>query len=203
MIIYLLTSVGQAFALDLGTYSNTFAIQEVDLLEQIKAQLNQGNIEEFQQQYAEEVRHQIDRPNRVKGITKAEKDASRQFDPTVLLAEDIVVPDEVTGINKILYPKGTKINPLDYDNFDPLIFIDPDDDMQVAMAHNYHDSNELSRIILINGKPGNKQVGNKEYYYYFDQGGVYSARFGLNKVPAIVYQEPGAKVLTITEVLLK
>lgn len=203
MVIYLLLIENQILALDLGTYANTFTIKELDLLDQIKLKLNQMDKQEFEQQYAFEVKKQIDRPNRVNGIAKVEKDAVRKFDPTVILAEDILIPNETTGIDKVLYPKGTKINPLDHDDFDPLIFIDGDEEKQIEFAHNYNQLNQNSRIILVNGNPGAKQIENKEYYYYFDQGGVYTTRFKVDKVPAIVHQEKDAKVLTITEVVVE
>ncbi len=58
-------------------------------------------------------------------------------------------------------------------------------------------------IILVNGKPGLKTLDEEEYYYYFDQAGVYSKRFDITKVPSLVYQDNAEKLLIIKEVALQ
>lgn len=84
-----------------------------------------------------------------------------------------------------------------------LIFIDGESPAQVQFAHETFDNNNATKIILINGRPGLKQHEGKEYYYYFDQFGGYSSRFGITRVPYLVYQIGVEKVLTIQEVEVK
>ena len=196
---------GNVYAKDLGVYGETTEIREPDLLKSIETKLGHyqksGQLEEFNQRYANELKRQVTNPNRVTGIIKTEKERYRKFDPTTELEEDIHIP-EGDGY-KILYAKGIKINPLDYMQFDePLIFIDGGDQSQVEFAHDYFDQNQKAKIILVNGQPGIKAVRNTEYYHFFDQWGAYSTRFNITKVPSVVTQESSEKVLTIWEVFL-
>ena len=198
-------------AKDLGSFGHEFAIAEKDLLQEIEGKLkhyqDNNELEKFNQSYREQVKKQIQRPSRVSGIINAEKNRTRTFDPAVELEEDILVPKDPNEkeIEKIeyhvLYPAGTKINPLDHMEFDePLIFIDGDIEEQREFAHQYQDNNPLARIILINGVPGFRESEEKEYYYYFDQWGAYSSLFNITKIPSVVYQRRGEKLLTIEEV---
>lgn len=194
------------YAKDFGQYGEIFDISEPDLLSQIEGKLqyhkNTGNLEAFQERYTKELKEQIMRPHQVMGIVKTDKEKYRKFDPTTELEEDIVVPEDNGGF-RILYTKGTKINPLDYMKFDePLIFIDGDDKAQTAFANEYFDKEPKSTIILVNGNPGIRKFGEKEYYYYFDQWGGYSSRFNIIHVPSVVYQEGDSKTLTVWEVKL-
>ena len=222
IVVLFLFFLHGVYARDLGKYGNTYIITEPDLLEDIGNKLQHyqesGKLEKFNEKYSKEVKRQIRRPNRIAGITKATEDRRREFDPTTELEEDIFIPDDMgyeLGSNKInadskerektkyklLYKAGTKINPLDYMVFnESLVFIDGDDGAQREFAHKYYDNNQLSKIILINGEVGFKKVGDREYYYYFDQWGAYSSRFNIVHVPSVVHQEEGKKVLTIDEV---
>ena len=205
------------FSKDFGKYGSTYVITEPDILEGINKKLQNyqrsGKLEEFQKKYREEVKKQIKHPNRVLGITNAEETRIRKFDPTTELEEDIVIPSSEqskTPIKpekiayKVLHKAGTKINPLDHMLFnEPLVFIDGGIEAQRDFANKYKDKNPLTKIILINGKPGIQRVGDKEYYYYFDQWGAYSSRFNIAVVPSILYQLNNEKVLTIEEVNLQ
>ena len=103
----------------------------------------------------------------------------------------------------MLYAKGTKINPLDYENFNnTLLFIDGDDEEQNQFARNLVETEQALTIILTSGEPGVREVEGKQYFYYFDQHGIYSKRFGVAVTPSIVFQEGTEKVLTIREVSL-
>ena len=143
----------------------------------------------------------------------------REFDATMELGEDIMIPKGIGGLDanqykaklgskgienieyEILYKAGTRINPLDYMVFnESLVFIDGEDESQKEFAHKYQDKNGFAKIILVNGEPGFKEVEGKEYCYYYDQWGAYSNRFNIVYVPSVVYQKEGEKVLTIEEV---
>ncbi|MHC0448717.1 MAG: hypothetical protein ACRY3E_01285 [Candidatus Lariskella arthropodorum] len=207
-IAALLLSAAQVWAADLGHYGSTFTIAEADLLHAIESKLKSyeesGELARFNSRYSKAVAKQVIRPNRVLGVSKAVENRTRKFDPSILLDEDIVIPDEATGSFKVLYGAGTKINPLDYTPFqETLVFIDGDSAAQVRFAHETYDTKKAAKIILVNGRPGIKQHEGKEYYYYFDQFGGYSSRFGITRVPSLVYQLGLEKVLTIQEVEVK
>ena len=226
-IIYLLIVLGfsigifmwvlNAKAKDLGVYGKTYNIKEADIEEEIKRKLaiykENGELEKFQKKYQKEVSRQIKDPNRVMGISNATENKTRIYDPTTYLEEDIQVPKgsieqakrEPDKIEyEVLYKAGTEINPLKYMDFtEPLIFIDGKNEAQLEYARRYQDNNLATKIILIDGKPGYKEVDGNEYYYYFDQWGAYSEKFQITKVPSIVYQKKGELVLTIEEIAVE
>lgn len=200
-MIFFILFIHKAAALDLGTYGETFVITEDDLLLLIKKNLyyyeSTGKLQDFNHQYLNNIKQNIIKPPKVDNIVKCSKNNIRKFDPTVELEEEINIQ------NGNFYPIGYKINPLDYQDFDEsLIFIDGEDQKQLMYARNYVDNHHLAKIILMNGGPGLKNLNGKEYYYYFDQYGIYTKRFQIRYVPSIVYQNVGEKSLVIREVAL-
>ena len=191
-------------AKNLGRYGTIFEIEEADFLSVIESRLenaeNTGEIARINNEYQNKIREQVKRPTPVKGIEKALETKLKKFDPTTYLEEDIVTVDSSNN-PKILYKKGTPINPLEYQSFvTPLLFIDGDDESQLKFARDLQNKDLSVMTILVNGEPGLKKVGDKEYYYYFDQFGVFSQKFGINRVPSLVFQEGNEKLLTIKEV---
>lgn len=185
-ILLLMMLTNFAHAKDLGTFGHTFDIAEKDLLEVIETKLQNVDLTA----YHDKLRKQVLAPNRIPNITKAQNNTSRKFDPTVMLEEDII--DEN---GKVIYAKGFAINPLNYQPFDGhLLFIDASDDTQYQFAKDYANAHKNTTVILIAGK--------SEDFPYFDQWGAYSTRFGIKKVPAVIFQIPGEKILTIEEVKL-
>jgi len=200
LILILMVACNFACAKDLGKYGHSFEIEEPDMLSviesKLKAHQESGVLETVQDNHRERVKRQIKRPNKVAGITKATKNSVRSFDPTIELEEDIVGPE-----NKVLYVKGTKINPLDYQAFDEsMLFIDGDDQAQLDFANGYRHPNT---IIFVNGEPGLKEINGEERFYYFDQWGALSHRFGIKEVPSVISQAPEQKTLTIEEIYLE
>ena len=185
-ILLLMMLTNFAPAKDLGTFGHTFDIAEKDLLEVIETKLQNVDLTA----YHEKLRKQVLEPNRVPNITKVQANASRKFDPTVMLEEDII--DEN---GKVIYVKGFAVNPLNYQAFDGhLLFIDASDDVQHQFAKDYVNTHKNTTVILVGGK--------SEDFQYFDQWSAYSTRFGIKSVPSVIFQTPDEKVLTIEEVKL-
>lgn len=174
-----------SLAVDLGQHGSVFKIEEADLLDVIESRLHQNS--EQIQNLLHTAREELIHPKGL-SIEKASECHIRKFDPTVLLDDDIAVD------GKILYAKGTPINPLNFMQFQKLVFIDGTDERQAEFARN---TNAIT--ILTNGTPGL----NDNHYFYFDQGGIYTNRFKIRRVPSIVYQDGNEKILTIQEVLLE
>lgn len=185
-VLLLIIIANFAYCKDLGTFGHTFDIAERDLLEVIETKLQNVDLTA----YHEKLRKQVLEPNRIPNITKATENASRKFDPTVILDEDII--DEN---GKVIYAKGFAINPLNYQAFDGhLLFIDGSDDVQHQFAKDYVNAHKNTTVILVGGK--------SEDFPYFDQWGAYSTRFGIKRVPSLIFQMQDEKVLTIEEVKL-
>ena len=195
-----------AYAKHLGKYGSTFAIEEMDFLSVIESRLTHaeasGEIAKINNEYQNKIREQVKRPTPAPGIEKALETKFRKFDPTTYLEEDILTVDS-NGNTKMLYQKGTPINPLDYQPFESsLLFIDGDDVSQLEFARDLQDQDLSTVVVLVNGEPGFKKARDKEYYYYFDQFGVFTKRFSITQVPSMVFQQENEKLLTIKEVRL-
>jgi len=83
---------------------------------------------------------------------------------------------------------GTVINPLDHSRFQKrLVFIDGDDPDQVRFAVELS-HREPTKIILINGSPLDL-TEEHALPFYFDQGGVITARLQIAAVPSVVSRD--------------
>lgn len=187
----------KAKAVDLGTFGNSFAIKEDDLQEHLIKKLDsldQDKLAEYQKAIANQTVQSIKKPKAVKGISKANKYGQRFFDPTFVVGEDIY-----SASGKLLYAKGSKLNPLEYKDFNEVwILIDGDDQLQVNFAKKYNPEKSLyKKIILVNGNPGLQEDGS---FYYFDQAEEISKKLSITKVPSIVRQINGRNDISIEEI---
>jgi conjugal transfer pilus assembly protein TraW len=90
---------------------------------------------------------------------------------------------------------GAHIAPLEHVSWgQPLVFIDGQDDAQVAWA-----LKQNAEIVLVQGSPVTLSEKHSKWFY-FDQAGVLTKKFGITQVPAIVSQE--AQRLKIEEIFL-
>ena len=176
---------------DYGTQGHTFPIIERSLLEVIVEKLKlaeqSGHLQKLQTQFKEKVKAKVARPVAVKGITHTETERTFTFDPSVTQQGDV---KDHRGT--VVVKDGTTVNPLDHlDWGQPLIFIDGDAKDQVAWA-----LQQTGDIILVKGAPLQLQEDHN-HWFYFDQAGILSSKFGITQVPAIISQQ--GKVLVIQE----
>ena len=196
-----------SYSADLGTHGTTYEIQEQDLIEYIKSKLKtmeeSGELQKKQEEMQKQTKERAMRPKPVEGITNAKEYREYTYDPTFILDEDI---KDSTG--KILFVKGTKVNPLDTLPFTKtLIFLNGDDEEQVNWGVEQYkkmqdDSKkgENVKLILTNGSP----IELMEKYkirFYFDQSGYLTKKLNIKHVPAIMKQE--GKGLLIKEIPIK
>lgn len=196
------TEISFLEAEDLGVFGETFEIGEDDLLDKILSKLHKlkstGNLARFTAEANRRVENMILRPNRVQEVGYTEIRREYEFDPSIVVTRDLF--DEQ---GRIFAHKGTKFNPLDKVSMRPLILIDGDNDKHIKWAIlRLSDSkiyrHEQGKIILIKGSPLDLQRRLKQEIY-FDQFGLISRKLGIKHVPAIVYQKPNERVLTIIE----
>lgn len=181
------------YAKNLGVIGKTFEIKEQNFLtviqERLKVLEKGGNIVKHQETIQKKVIEKALNPQATYAVQKTSKPSKRLFDPTITLESDIKNQE-----GKILWKKGTKINPLDFVSFgEPLIFIDGDDDQQVSKAFE-----EKGKIILLKGNPFTLMKRHKKQVY-FDQGGILQKKFSLTHVPCRISQQD--KTLLIEEVV--
>jgi conjugal transfer pilus assembly protein TraW len=181
---------------DLGTYGETFPIQEKSLLEVIKAKLQalfeSGKLEDHQKIILKTAKEQLNRPAPVRDLVKTTTPKSFIYDPSITVPYDLKDSE-----GQVFHHKGTKVNPLETHSLrSSLLFVDGDDSEQVAWAIREHKTSEPFRkpkIILVQGAPFDLE---KKLHLpiYFDQSGVLVKKLGINQVPARVSQT-GKKLL--------
>lgn len=185
---------------DLGTHGQTFNVIETDLLKLISARLHEaqanGSIDRLNREFAERAQKKIENPPAVTGISDTRTPKTWLFDPSIISPADYADQN-----GRVFAHKGEKINPLEkmpgYNKV--LVFINGKSEAQVAYAEAVQKKYgaERTRMILTDGSPISLDRKTKDYFY-FDQGGVMTTRFGIAHVPATVIRE--ADLLRISEV---
>jgi conjugal transfer pilus assembly protein TraW len=192
-----------AEAKDLGIVGNSFKVTEEGFLAMIERKLKGLDTKSLETKMQELAKRKVEEPVAVGGITRATEQREFAYDPSYILNEDVYLPD-----GKLLYAKGTTINPLDHISWQgKLVFIDSRDKEQVDWVKQIQDlqlnENEIpteaerqAKMVLVAGKPIEleRELG---VAVYFDQAGELTSKFGIRHVPAIVEQE--GKMLKVIE----
>jgi conjugal transfer pilus assembly protein TraW len=198
-IYFLFGRSNKAEAKDFGVHGQVWEIEEKDIVSYIKSQITEEKADKIQKDFISQSKKHINRPKPFGGITKTLESKIHYYNPEITLTKDVV---DQTG--KVLYQKGTKVNPLDHQSFTrQLLFIDGDEIKQVEFAvSKHHQIGEDMKIILTNGSPielmkkYNPRKGDisgknnlQTIRFYFDQEGYLSKTFGINTVPTLVKKE--------------
>jgi len=181
-----LTSIN-LHAEQLGQYGNTWNIQEQDAIDMIKGRLGEmekrGELTKYWNDYRDTQLAGLENPKPLPGIEPVVEPQIRMFDPTYTYAE--TVKDQ---LGNVLVPAGTKINPLDYTPLSKaIIFIDGRDPKQLAYAKQRTEEHPRDKVILVAGSflKLNREWGRP---VYFDQQGILTKKFGIERVPAVLTQ---------------
>lgn len=181
----------------LGTFGKTYPIKEEDMLVAMMAKLKEmeasGELAKKQQEMVEKAKASTNRPKGF-SLPRASELHTHYYNPEVTMEEAIR-----DGDGRILYPPGTKANPLDYISLSrQLVFFDGDDEKQKAWVYQLiKDEPYAYKTILTNG-PVIDLMKEWEIRLYFDQSGVYSDKFKLTSLPAVIRQE--GRLLRIDEI---
>lgn len=188
-----------AFSIDLGVYGQTYLIQEEDLLDfiQRKIQLMQENGEwkKLEDQFKENVKRHADRPTPVRMITRATEYRTWNYNPSITVPYDL---HDAEG--RVIAKMGTTINPLQYVSLHKgIIFFDGDDLEQVEKVKELDATLKGKvKLVLIRGSVSDNEKRFSKTIY-FDQEGRLVNKFGIQHVPAIVFQKEST-YLTIEEI---
>lgn len=189
---------------NLGTYGEVFEIEEEDCLDMIHRKLRENKHKGVDISEAPELVTKLaKRLKPVEGITETEEARKFKYDPSIVLNRDL---KNTKGI--VFARKGERINPLDKVSLSkPIVFIDGTKEKHIKYAASQLRMNVLTKVVLIRGSPF--QAGHEikmlipEIFQsevtFFDQHGLLTKKLGVKHVPAIVYQVPNEKVLTIKE----
>ena len=174
---------------DLGVVGPTYNIAERDVLELMLSKLKHmeksGELAKYQEDYKKRVIFGIEHPKPIPGIKATETASTHYYDPSMITDKDIV---DATG--RILFPRGTRVNPLDYVGWNTyLLFADGRDEAQLAYCKNIiAKSDRPVKLVLVAGSPL-ELMRKWKSSIYFDQSGTLTKRFEITQVPAIVRQE--------------
>ena len=184
---------------DSGVYGEVFPVAERSLLDVIKARLqalsDSGRLSDHQNAILQKTRERLKSPEPIGNVRKTAEERSFLHDPSITVSDDLKDHE-----GRIFHRKGTKVNPLEMRSLPaPLLFVDGDDEDQVAWAirlHKQAGSTPKPKIILVKGAPLalSEELG---LPIYFDQSGVLTRKLGITQVPARVSQKE--KMLLVEE----
>lgn len=184
---------------DVGVIGPSYAILERDLLDVIHDRLaryrDSGRLDEHRRQLAERARRYLTRPAGIR-LPRTRTSRSRA------VSLEFVTTEAITdGRGQILYPVGTRVNPLVFQPLTTtLCFADGDDPNQVAWLQDAcRDPGTHKRILVRGDYPA--IAAQLDGRLYFDQRGTLVHRFGIQAVPAIVRQKEAS--LYVEEVPLR
>ncbi len=123
-------------AKNLGSYGETWAIEEDNLLDVIhktlRAKEAAGDVDALQRDMTNSTKAYVNRPTPVAGVFKATKSRSFLFDPSITLDQDL---KDHRGV--IFAHKGQVVNPLEYSSFSKRIVMIDGDDPDRAMPKSW------------------------------------------------------------------
>lgn len=189
----------EASARDYGQQATVWPVVEPDLLQQIHARLQHleatGETARLNEELKRRTIARVNRPEPIAGIVSASDTRIWRFDPTITVERDIA-----DDKGRVIIAAGTRVNPLDTVPLRaPLIFLDGDDQAQLAWAAQRFGTTR-AKLILVRGAPLELMKA-RQRPFYFDQGGKLVKHFGIRAVPAIVEQQ--GRALLITEAPIK
>ena len=185
-------------AKDLGVRGATWSAAEPDLLAAIEARLRgmerSGELARVEREARADTRVRLEEPDPVPGIVPATEERSRLLDPSVTVARDIRTPDGV-----LVAAAGTRVNPLERMTLTrDILFLDGRRPAEIAWAlAREEEGGRPAKIVLLAGRPLELMRRHRRPFF-FDQGGVLSARLRIAATPSLVGQ--AGALLRITEI---
>lgn len=184
-------------ASDLGIIGDVYEISEEDIIDMmqriVRNKQENGEFDIWKKGLQDNVRSKAKRPKGV-FLPRAQFHRVIEFDPSVILSRDI--PD---ASGKILFAKGTKVNPLDVRAWTRTwCFFDGDDEEQVLWVQSFCGSKLETKWVMVNGNVNEIAKANGRRVY-FDQHGELRSKFQFQALPVVVRQGEGERVLHVEE----
>ncbi len=189
----------KTYSSDLGTLGPTYEIKEPDLLLDITAALRKkeasGELARIQADGKRRAVASIREPKPVQGLNPTMVARTRYWDPSISIEENIV-----DDKGAVVVPKGTVTNPLDHVQLKrSMLFFDARDPAQLAYARQAIAKLGTGVTPVLVGGAVYDLMDRWKVRLFFDQQGLLVKRFGIEQVPAWVYQE--GKSMRIDEVI--
>lgn len=203
IVIFCWIGFGACLADNLGTYGQTYPIEETDFLVFIENRLTTlkktGELNALEKTWAKGIQKSIVRPKALPLSTQVET-THYHYDPTFISGRDVF---NVSG--QVLVKKGTRVNPLQYFPLfqETLIFYNDDDGLQRAFVQHYLEMHPVTsrntriKPILVKGnvKKAAKALGGMPVY--FDQSGKITQKLHIEHVPAVVTRDKEKLLITL------
>lgn len=185
-----------AMANDMGAYGKVFPIAEENLLIQIKNKatrmVESGEWDTIKEKSIQKAKEKADQPANWE-VPTATVLNERTVDPTVMLEQDV---RDHQG--RLLYAAGTKINPLNYIEFQKtLVLFDGRDQKQIKFVKDYIKDKSHDIVLILVGGSVHQTAKALNRRVYVDQWGQYIERFKVRYVPSIV--EIDGQMIKVTE----
>lgn len=190
LLFVCILSVSTAHAKDLGTFGQTFAIAEIDMLKWIAARLDNmqktGEMDAIQHAFVKDVKKGAARPKPVEGLFTTTSPTTFTIDPSIVVKRDIM---DTTG--RVLVKSGTHVNPfkkLGHAYRWHLAFFDADDVRQVHWAQQIiAQYPHTTKLILTNGDV-NRATKQLKQKIFFDQGGFITQKLRIAHLPSLAFE---------------
>jgi len=186
-----------AKAEDLGKFGTTWPVKEENpvafIQNKLKNMETDGTIASLQEELASRVEQKI-RNGSSLDIPNTQTPREYEYDPSIVVQDDIK-----DHLGKVIYAKGTKINPLEHVSMPyELLFFNGNADDQLQWALTKHEEAQIKPLLIL--VAGSALALDEQYApsFYFDQAGVLIKKFGIQQVPCIVRQVD--KKLVIKEI---
>ena len=173
-------------ATDFGTIGKTYPILEQDMIVQIQARvqakMDNGELAQLHQQWRNRAKDYVRRPLG-QLLPQATEPRVTKVESRLTLKTDL--KDEH---GRILYPKGTVVDPLKIMSLNYVVcFIDGDNQKQVIWLQETCADNPLNKLVLVNGDyvALSERTGLR---LYFDQHGKLTERLNIRALPAVFSQ---------------
>lgn len=187
-LFLLIIFCSDVFAKNFGIFGTVYLIEEEDFRDFIYRKLEElqknGELVKMQKKFITNVVDHSLRPEPVKNLTTTEYPKIFYYDPTFILDRNIETED-----GKILFFKGTQINPLNKIQLHSvLFFLNGDDKRQIKWALSTNKKYNYVKYILVQGnvKEITEALKNR---VYFDQYGKIVHKFKIEHLPCVVKQE--------------
>lgn len=187
LVVLLNLFSGDCLSTDLGQLGTIYPIREVNLIDAIKTRFQRlqdnGEWNKIKDEYKNEMENKVNLPIGVQLPTSTENQF-HIYNPEIILGYDIK-----DNQGKVLFNKGTRINPLKMSPLQrSLCFIDGNDQEQIHWVMEYCRDDLKFKRILISGNPLDIMKKTKKRFY-FDQRGVLVNQFKIKSVPASIRQK--------------
>ncbi|WP_454784008.1 type-F conjugative transfer system protein TraW [Legionella sp. WA2024007413] len=199
LLAFIMAIHWNAHAKSFGVVGEVFPVSEKSFLELIEERLRaltvSGELEALKQKWIHAAAQHANRPTAL-DLKRTQQTIQHYYAPEITLSQDIT-----DAKSKVLYPKGTSVNALEYmPTYKPCwLFFNADDEAQIRWAKLQKNQCPNPKLILTGGAIHSTEKRFKAVTY-FDQGGRITRKLDIRHVPARVSREENQLLIVETAI---